>query len=95
MKSEDWAEPEPDVEVPAWEKGWVCGGRRARAREKAGEGKMVRDLQRMFVVVSGCRRCGLNWYLVVVRVLSVRSVRKMGVLSSRECGEVRGEGGFR
>ena len=33
--------------------GCVCGGRRAREREKAGEGKMVRDLARMLVVVSG------------------------------------------
>jgi len=31
-------------------------GRRERAREKAGEGKTVRDLQRMLVVVSGWRR---------------------------------------
>jgi hypothetical protein len=42
----------------------VEGGRRARQREKTGEGKMVRALTRTFVTVSGCRRCGLNWYLV-------------------------------
>lgn len=42
-------------------KGWVYGGRRARAREKAGEGKMVRHLARMLVVVSAWRRWGLNW----------------------------------
>jgi hypothetical protein len=42
----------------------VEGGRRARHREKTGEGKMVRALTRMFVTVSGCRRCGLNWYLI-------------------------------
>lgn len=46
----------------------VDGGRRARQREKTGEGKMVRALTRMFVTVSGCSRCGLNWYLVEQRV---------------------------
>jgi len=45
-------------------KGIVEGGRRARAREKAEEGKTVRDLTRMLVIVSGWIRCGLNWYLV-------------------------------
>ena len=44
-------------------KGIVEGGRRARAREKAGEGKTVRDLTRIFVIVSGWMRWGLNWYL--------------------------------
>jgi hypothetical protein len=37
-------------------KGCVCGGRRARERENAGEGKTVRALARMLVVVSGWRR---------------------------------------
>lgn len=41
----------------------VYGGRRCKAREKSGAGKTVRDLTRMAVVVSGWRRCGLNWYL--------------------------------
>ena len=36
--------------------GVVEGGRRARARWKAGEGKTVSDFMRTFVVVSGCRR---------------------------------------
>lgn len=49
-------------------KGCVCGGRRAREREKAGEGKMVRALARMLVVVSGWRRWGLNWYLSTIIV---------------------------
>jgi len=48
------------LELP---KGIVDGGRRARASEKAGEGKMVSDLTRMLVIVSGWMRCGLNWYL--------------------------------
>lgn len=48
------------LELP---KGMVEGGRRARASEKAGEGKTVRDLTRMLVIVSGWIRCGLNWYL--------------------------------
>lgn len=43
----------------------MCGGRRASEREKAGEGKTVRALARMLVVVSGWRRWGLNWYLEV------------------------------
>lgn len=37
-------------------KGCVCAGRSAREREKAGEGKTVRALARIFVVVSGWRR---------------------------------------
>ena len=49
----------------------VDGGRRARQREKIGEGKMVSALTRTFVTVSGCRRCGLNWYLVEQRVSQV------------------------
>ena len=40
------------------------GGRRERHRLKSGEGKTVRALTRMFVVVSSRVRCGLNWYLV-------------------------------
>lgn len=44
-------------------KGMLLGGNRARAREKEEEGKTVRDLTRIFVTVSGCKRCGLNWYL--------------------------------
>ena len=44
--------------------GMVEGGRRARQREKTGEGKMVSAFTRMLVTVSGCRRCGLNWYLI-------------------------------
>ena len=39
------------------------GGRSERAREKAGDGKIVRALTRMLVTVSGWRRWGLNWYL--------------------------------
>lgn len=42
----------------------MYAGRRAREREKAGDGKTVRALTRMFVVVSMLRRCGLNWYLL-------------------------------
>jgi hypothetical protein len=34
----------------------VWAGRRARQREKAGEGKTVRALARMLVTVSGWRR---------------------------------------
>lgn len=37
----------------AFPKGIVDGGRRARARLKAGDGKTVRDLTRMLVIVSG------------------------------------------
>ena len=48
---------------PGWY-GIVEGGRRLRHREKAGDGKTVRALTRMLVTVSGCRSCGLNWYLV-------------------------------
>src|SRR5947209_18387220 len=42
----------------------VEGGRRARQSEKTGEGKIVSAFTRMLVTVSGCRRCGLNWYLI-------------------------------
>jgi hypothetical protein len=42
--------------VSAVGKGWVWAGRRARQREKAGEGKTVRALARMLVTVSGWRR---------------------------------------
>lgn len=43
---------------------WViCGGRRAREREKSGDGKTVRALTRMFVIVSSRVSWGLNWYL--------------------------------
>jgi len=41
----------------------MCGGRRCRQRLKSGEGKTVRALTRMLVVVSSRVRCGLNWYL--------------------------------
>ena len=44
------------------------GGRSDSASEKAGDGKTVRALTRMLVMVSGCWRWGLNWYL---RLLSV------------------------
>ena len=43
--------------------GIVEGGRRARDRENAAEGKTVSALTRMLVTVSGCSSCGLNWYL--------------------------------
>lgn len=39
----------------------ICGGRRCNASEKSGEGKTVRALTRMFVMVSSRVRCGLNW----------------------------------
>ena len=41
----------------------ICGGRRCRASEKSGEGKTVRALTRMLVMVSSFVRWGLNWYL--------------------------------
>jgi hypothetical protein len=41
----------------------VCGGRRERQRLKSGEGKTVRALTRMLVIVSSLARVGLNWYL--------------------------------
>lgn len=41
----------------------VYGGKSARPRLKSGEGKTVRDLVRMFVIVSSLARWGLNWYL--------------------------------
>ena len=41
----------------------MCGGSRWRQSEKSGEGKIVRDLTRMLVMVSSLVRCGLNWYL--------------------------------
>ena len=41
----------------------MFGGRRWRQREKSGEGKTVRALTRMLVIVSSLVRCGLNWYL--------------------------------
>jgi hypothetical protein len=41
----------------------MCGGRRWIANEKSGEGKTVRDLTRILVIVSSLVRCGLNWYL--------------------------------
>lgn len=40
--------------------GMLEGGRSASASEKAGDGNTVKDLTRMLVTVSGCRRCGLN-----------------------------------
>jgi hypothetical protein len=48
----------------------VCGGRSERQSEKSGEGKTVRDLTRMLVIVSSRARCGLNWYLEEARFLS-------------------------
>ena len=59
-----------EVEVLDWGAAWVlvvvvdvrrCGGRRCRLREKSGEGKTVRALTRMLVIVSSRERCGLNW----------------------------------
>lgn len=47
-------------------KGCVCAGSKARQREKAGDGKMVRAFARMLVTVSGWRRGGLNWYLLLL-----------------------------
>lgn len=44
----------------------MCGGRRCKAREKSGDGKTVRALTRMLVMVSSRFRCGLNWYLVII-----------------------------
>jgi hypothetical protein len=41
-----------------WARIW--GGRRERQRLKSGEGKTVRDLTRMLVVVSSRVRWGLN-----------------------------------
>lgn len=38
----------------------MWGGRRWRARLKSGEGKTVRDLTRMLVMVSSLVRWGLN-----------------------------------
>lgn len=38
----------------------MCGGRRWRASAKSGDGKTVRDLTRMLVMVSSLVRCGLN-----------------------------------
>lgn len=39
-------------------------GRRERPRLKSEEGKTVRDLTRMLVMVSSRARWGLNWYLL-------------------------------
>lgn len=44
------------IEVLPCEYGIVEGGRRDSASEKAGDGKIVRALQRMLVMVSGCWR---------------------------------------
>jgi hypothetical protein len=38
-------------------------GRRERQRLKSAEGKTVRALTRMLVMVSSRARWGLNWYL--------------------------------
>ena len=51
------------MDVMSEPKGMNEGGRRDRHSEKAGAGKTVRALTRTFVTVSGCSRCGLNWYL--------------------------------
>ena len=49
--------------------GWrMFGGRRCRQREKSGEGKTVRALTRMLVMVSSLVRWGLNWYLKATKV---------------------------
>ncbi len=60
----------PVAEVAfVWARRW--GGRRERPRLKSGEGKTVRDLTRMFVVVSSRVRWGLNWYLGTLRLAGV------------------------
>ncbi len=41
----------------------MCGGRRWRASEKSGDGKTVKALTRILVMVSSLVRWGLNWYL--------------------------------
>ncbi len=46
-------------------KGIVEGGMSDRQRLNAGEGKTVSALTTMLVTVSGWRRWGLNWYLLV------------------------------
>lgn len=43
----------------------VEAGRRERQRLKSGEGKTVRDFERMAIMVSSRERWGLNWYLFV------------------------------
>ena len=53
--------------------GMQLGGRSARPRLNEEDGKTVRDLTSMFVTVSGCRRCGLNWYLFVCQ--SVNTIK--------------------
>lgn len=39
----------------------MCAGRRCRHSEKSGEGKTVRALTRVLVMVSSRARWGLNW----------------------------------
>lgn len=39
----------------------MCAGRRCRHSEKSGEGKTVKALTRVLVMVSSRARWGLNW----------------------------------
>jgi len=61
--SESGASPAAGVEceVLEIEEERVWGARRERHRLKSGEGKTVRDLTRMLVMVSSRVRWGLNW----------------------------------
>lgn len=56
----------------------MCGGRRWRASEKSGEGKTVRDLTRILVMVSSLVRWGLNWYLGAQELLAAASASHQG-----------------
>lgn len=71
----------------------ICGGRRCSARAKSGAGKTVRDLTRMAVVVSGWRRCGLNWYLerggAQARVRLAETLLKCGCWGEAQRGSKR------
>ena len=74
------------IDVDCVLNGIVEGGRRARERGKADEGNTVNAFTRMFVTVSGCVRCGLNWYLEpcqsLIRRLKMKTERN-NALSDR------------
>ena len=70
----DSVRPVVGIDVDCVLNGIVEGGRRAR------EGNTVNAFTRMFVTVSGCVRCGLNWYLEpcqsLIRRLKMKTERK-------------------
>jgi hypothetical protein len=69
--SESGASPAAGLECDVVDIGRrTCGCRSDRQRLKSGEGKTVRALTRMFVMISSLARWGLNWYLHVLLVRS-------------------------